>query len=78
MINWVYDVDRAARIANWVYYISPVKGVEEAILQLDPELEGNELLFPPSAVTSKQHEQPNWDETTESQINDLFADLTGV
>jgi spermidine/putrescine transport system substrate-binding protein len=78
MINWVYDVDRAARIANWVYYISPVKGVEEAILELDPELEGNELLFPPSEVTSKQHEQPNWDETTETQINDLFADLTGV
>ena len=78
MINWVYDVDRAARIANWVYYISPVKGVDEAILELDPELEGNELLFPPADVAEKQHEQPNWDEDTESQINELFADLTGV
>ncbi len=78
MINWVYDVARAARIANWVYYISPVKGVEDAILELDPELEGNELLFPPAEVTEKQHEQPNWDEATESEINELFADLTGV
>ncbi len=78
MINWVYDVARAARLANWVYYISPVKGVEEAILELDPELEGNELLFPPAAVTEKQHEQPNWDEDTEAQVNELFADLTGV
>jgi spermidine/putrescine transport system substrate-binding protein len=77
MINWVYDVDRAARLANWVYYISPVKGVAEAILELDPELEGNELLFPPSEVTAKQHPQPNWDEAAESEINDLYADLAG-
>lgn len=78
MINWVYDVGRAARLANWIYYISPVKGVEEAILELDPELEGNELLFPPAEVSEKQHEQPNWDEATETEINELFADLTGV
>jgi spermidine/putrescine transport system substrate-binding protein len=78
MINWVYDVDRAARIANWVYYISPVKGVVDAILELDPELEGNELLFPPAGVVAAQHEQPNWDEPTEIAINELFADLTGA
>ena len=28
MMDWVYDVDRAARLANFIYYISPVKGVE--------------------------------------------------
>jgi spermidine/putrescine transport system substrate-binding protein len=78
MINWVYDVDRAARIANWVYYISPVKGVAEAILELDPELEGNELLFPPSEVTSEQHPQPTWDEAAETEINELYADLAGT
>ena len=64
MIDWVYDVDRAARLANWIYYISPVKGVDQAILELDPELEGNELLFPPAEVVAKQHPQPNWDEAT--------------
>jgi spermidine/putrescine transport system substrate-binding protein len=78
MINWVFDVKRAARIANYVYYISPVKGVADAILELDPELEGNELLFPPADVVAKQHEQPNWDEATESAINELFSDLTGA
>ena len=77
MVNWVYDVDRAARIANWVYYISPVKGVDQAILELDPELEGNELLFPPPAVVAKQHAQPTWDEESETAVNELFADLTG-
>ena len=78
MINWVYDVDRAARIANWVYYISPVKGVDEAILELDPELEGNELLFPPSEVTAKQHPQPTWSDEDEAAVNELYSDLSGT
>jgi spermidine/putrescine transport system substrate-binding protein len=78
MIDWVYDVDRAARLANWVYYISPVKGVDEAIKKLDPEAGSNPLLFPPADVLAKQHPQPNWDEATEAKVNELFADLTGV
>jgi spermidine/putrescine transport system substrate-binding protein len=78
MINWVYDVDRAARLANWIYYISPVKGADVAVLELDPELEGNELLFPTQEVTDKQHPQPNWDEATETTIDELYADLAGT
>ena len=78
MMDWVYDVDRAARLANFIYYISPVKGVDRAILELDPELEGNELLFPPAAVVPDQHQGPNWNEEDEQQVNDLFADLTGT
>jgi spermidine/putrescine transport system substrate-binding protein len=78
MMDFVYDIERAARLANFIYYISPVKGVETAILELDPELEGNELLFPPAEVVAKQHTQPNWNEADEKQVNDLFADLTGT
>ena len=55
MIDWVYDVDRAARLAAFVYYISPVKGVAEAIKSLDPEAATNPLLFPPADVLAKQH-----------------------
>jgi spermidine/putrescine transport system substrate-binding protein len=78
MMDWVYDVDRAARLANFIYYISPVKGVGEAILKLDPELEGNELLFPPADVVARLHSQPNYDEATEAKVNELYADLAGV
>ena len=78
MIDWVYDVDRAARLANFIYYISPVKGVDAAILELDPELEGNELLFPPADVVARFHGQPNYDDATEARVNELYADLAGV
>jgi spermidine/putrescine transport system substrate-binding protein len=78
MIDWVYDVPRAARLANFIYYISPVKGVAEAIKELDPEAATNPLLFPPADVLAKQHPQPTWDEATETKVNELFADLSGV
>jgi spermidine/putrescine transport system substrate-binding protein len=78
MMDWVYDVDRAARLANFIYYISPVKGVDQAILELDPELEGNELLFPPADVVARFHGQPQYDDATEARVNELFAELSGV
>jgi spermidine/putrescine transport system substrate-binding protein len=78
MIDWVYDVARAARLANFIYYISPVKGCAEAIKALDPEAASNVLLFPTAEIVAKQHPQPVWDEATEMKVNQLFADLRGV
>jgi spermidine/putrescine transport system substrate-binding protein len=78
MMDFVYDVDRAARLTNFIYYISPVKGVDEAIKKLDPEAAANPLLFPPADVVAKQIPQPAWDEETEKAINELYASLSGV
>ncbi len=78
MMDWVYDVPRAARLAAFIYYISPVKGVAEEIMALDEEAASNPLLFPPIDVLATQHPQPVWDDATETTINELYADLTGV
>jgi spermidine/putrescine transport system substrate-binding protein len=78
MMDFVYDVDRAARLANFIWYISPVKGVVEAIKELDAELAENPLLFPPPEVVAKQVPAPTWDEETEKAINELYAELSGV
>jgi len=78
MMDWVYDVKRAARLADFIFYISPVKGVSQAIKALDPEAATNPLLFPPPDVVAKQHSQPIWDEATAAKMNALYADLSGV
>ena len=54
-----------------------MKGVAEAIKALDPGSATNPLLFPPPDVVAKQHPQPVWDDTNETAINQLFADLSG-
>ncbi len=79
MIDWVFDVDRAAAIANFIYYISPVKGVADAIKALDPEAGDNPLLFPPADVLAKQYPEATWDdEAVEIPIRELYADLAGA
>jgi spermidine/putrescine transport system substrate-binding protein len=77
MIDWVYDVDRAARLANWTYYISPVKGVAEAIAALDPRAASNPLLFPPAEALGRQHAPPTFSESDETALTATWADLTG-
>ena len=78
MIDFVYDVDRAAALANWIYYISPVKGVAEAITELDPEAGENPLLFPPDDVVAKQFGYPNVTDEEDVQFADLASALEGA
>ena len=78
MIDFVYDVDNAARLAAWIYYISPVKGVAEVIAAEDAELAANPLLFPPAEVTAKQYAQPDLTDEEDITFNDLVALLEGA
>ena len=50
MMNYVYEPEVAAKIAAYVNYISPVKGVKEILLKQDPKLANNPLIFPPDDV----------------------------
>lgn len=79
MIDWVYDVDRAAAIADFIFYQSPVKGVAEAIAKIDPEAATNPLLFPPADVLAKQYPEAAWaDEAEYAKITELYAGLAGA
>jgi len=78
MIDFVYDVDNAARLAAWIYYISPVKGVADVIAAEDAELAANPLLFPPADVTAKQYAQPDLTDEEDIAFNDLVSLLEGA
>ena len=78
MMDFCYDPKIAAQIANYVYYVSPVKGAAEAIAKLDPEAAKNPLLFPPADVVAKQHNFQFLSDELETKMNELYADLSGV
>jgi spermidine/putrescine transport system substrate-binding protein len=50
-MNFVYDPKVQADIAEYVNYVTPVKGVKEILRKRDPELARNELIFPSEAFT---------------------------
>ena len=78
MMDFVYDVKNAARLAAWIYYISPVKGVAEEIAKTDPDLAANELLFPSAETAKNMYPQPALPDADDIKWSELSADLEGA
>ena len=78
MIDFVYDVKNAARLAAWIYYISPVKGVAEEIKKTDPDLASNELLFPPADIAANMYPQMALSDEEDLKWLELSSDLEGA
>jgi spermidine/putrescine transport system substrate-binding protein len=51
-MNYVYDPQVQADIAEYVNYVTPVKGVKEILRKRDPALAANQLIFPSRQYTA--------------------------
>ena len=78
MMNYVYEPGVAARIAAYVNYISPVKGVREILAKQDPELAENPLIFPPDDVRRNLHPYPALSPADERAMKEEMAQVTGA
>ncbi len=58
-MNYVYDPEVAADIAEYVNYVTPVDGVKEILAKRDPKLADNQLIFPDETFTSECTPQLN-------------------
>ena len=46
----------AATVEAWVYYVCPVAGAREVMLESDPDLANNPLIFPPDDYVARLHQ----------------------
>jgi spermidine/putrescine transport system substrate-binding protein len=76
-MNYYYDPEVAAKLAAYVNYICPVKGAQQAMEKLDPELAKNPLIFPDDETLSKTMSFMALDEEHITQYEGEFADVTG-
>ncbi len=51
-MNFYYDPAIMAQVEAYVNYVPPVKGTKEAIVEIDPALAENQLIFPDAATLS--------------------------
>ncbi|HSL77140.1 MAG TPA: extracellular solute-binding protein [Candidatus Limnocylindrales bacterium] len=69
-IDFYYEPQNAATIEAYVNYVCPVKGAKDIMLESDPELANNPLIFPPDDWVSRLHifrattaeEETSWSE----------------
>ncbi|HEY4768415.1 MAG TPA: spermidine/putrescine ABC transporter substrate-binding protein [Candidatus Limnocylindria bacterium] len=87
MMNYVYDPEVAAQIAEWVNYIVPVPGAQAIIRQHAAEADNDEdreyleavaespLVFPTDDMLARLHSYKVLDEEEERQWNELFQEV---
>ncbi|MDX6641322.1 MAG: spermidine/putrescine transport system substrate-binding protein [Solirubrobacteraceae bacterium] len=77
MMNYVYDPQVAAKIADYVNYISPVKGIKDILLKSDPKVASNPLIFPPANIVARLHPYPSLSPADERSMEDRMAQVVG-
>lgn len=55
LINYYYEPEVAAEVAAYVAYVTPVKGAQEAMANVDPDQTDNPAIFPSDADWKKLH-----------------------
>jgi spermidine/putrescine transport system substrate-binding protein len=78
MMNFVYDPQVAAKIAEYVNYIPPVQGVKEIVAKTQPKLASSPLIFPSDAIRKKLHPYPNLKPADERAMEERMAQVTGA
>lgn len=79
-MDYVYDPENAARITEWVQYISPVTGVREVLEKAGGDsaaLAENPLIFPDEETLKRLKVFGEVDQKDEVDIQMRFNDITG-
>jgi spermidine/putrescine transport system substrate-binding protein len=78
LIDFYYDPRIAAEVAAYVNYVTPVRGAQEAMKDVAPELADNELIFPTEDTLATLHSFKVLDEGEEKEYQDMFLKVIGA
>ena len=77
-INFYYEPVNAATVEAYVYYVCPVKGAREAIIDLDASLAENPLIFPTDDMISRLNQFRATTEDEETRWAEDFSKVAGL
>lgn len=79
-MEYVYQPENQAQIANYNYYVTPVTGVQEILEEQGSDAADSELVFPPTEFTadcSTQDEPPGGQEAIAEVEQEFQSVITG-
>jgi spermidine/putrescine transport system substrate-binding protein len=77
-MNHYYDPPIAAELAAYIWYVSPVSGAREAVVNIDPALAEEPLIFPTEDLLANSHIVRAFNEEEEAIVNTAVAEAAGV
>jgi spermidine/putrescine transport system substrate-binding protein len=78
LMDFVYEPAIAAQIAAYVNYITPVKGAQEEMRKLDPELAENPLIFPSDTDLERSFIFRELDAEEDRELTEAFQTVIGA
>jgi spermidine/putrescine transport system substrate-binding protein len=76
-MNYVYDPEVQADIAEYVNYVTPVDGVKEVLTERDPKLANNDLIFPDEEFTADCTPQAKLAPEDEAEVIEEYQNVIG-
>ena len=76
-MNFVYDPKVQADIAEYINYVTPVKGVKEILRKRDPKLARSQLIFPSEAYTRNCSFEPVLGGAQGDKVTEAFQAALG-
>jgi spermidine/putrescine transport system substrate-binding protein len=77
-IDFYYEPQNAATIEAYVNYVCPVKGAKEVMLESDPDLANNPLIFPPDDYVARLHQFRATTAEEETAWSEAFTKAMGL
>jgi spermidine/putrescine transport system substrate-binding protein len=78
LMNYYYDPAVQAKVEDYVNYICPVKGTQQALMKDDPAVAKNPLIFPDAATLAKTHIFKGLTQQQEDKYNKSFQAVVGA
>jgi spermidine/putrescine transport system substrate-binding protein len=75
MMDYVYDPEIAAMIADWVWYITPVPDAQPILQEQKSDVADSPLVFPTPEMYESVNRYRVLDQDEEQQWNDLFSPI---
>jgi spermidine/putrescine transport system substrate-binding protein len=78
LIDYYYQPPVAAKLAAYITYVSPVRGVREELAKIDPSLADNPLIIPDAAMDATSHEFRSLSDEEDARYEEKFSKLIGA
>ena len=78
MINYYYDPVVMAQVADYVTFVPPVKGTQEAMKEVNPENADNPLIFPSEQDWTRLHSFRTLSPEEDKKYSDEFQKVLGL
>mgnify|MGYP003327691966 FL=1 len=77
VMNYYYDPLVAARVSNYINYVCPVQGAQDAMAKVNPKNVKNSLIFPDDKMWSQLHVFRNLSAAEQISFSTSFQKVSG-